>query len=124
MVETDFAHGDQLRIVSGRLEGLAQALQVRIQRPVDIHRMNPQGISPPWDAMRECPDGFKVRGLDRRNHDPGHPSPLGLVDDGISIRIEFSGVEMTMRVDQHAQPLLRLGLLIGPDGNQEIVRNS
>ena len=86
--------------------------------------MDPQRISPPWDPMREGPNGCEIRGLDRWNHDPIHPSPLGLVNDGISIRIKFSGVEMTMRVDQHAQPLLRLGLLIGPDGNQEIIRNS
>jgi len=124
MVEADFTHRHQPRIFSGRLEGLVQALQIRIQRSVHIHRMDPQGIRPPWDPMRECPDGCEIRGLDRWNHDPGHPSPLGLVNDDIPVRIKFSGVEMTMRVDQHAQPLLRLDLLIGINGNQEIVRNS
>jgi len=74
--------------------------------------------------MREGPNGCEIRGLDRWNDDCGHPIPLGLVNDGIPIRIKFSGVEMTMRIDQHAQPLLRLGLLIGPDGNQKIIRNS
>jgi len=101
MIEPNFAHRHQSRVISIDLQRLGQTLQVGFFSAVDEKWMNPECLGPSRHPLRQQPDRLNVTHLNRRDDDPMHASMLGRSDDRIAVRIKFGGIEMTVRIDQH-----------------------
>jgi len=127
MIKPDFANRHQSGVVAIPRERLRQTLEISVVRAIDKQWVNPERVGATPHPLRQHPDRIEITYFNRRDDDAIDPRTLGSGDDGVPIRIEFSGIEMAVRVDQHnrsERPLLRLRLFVRFDRNQKIVGNS
>ena len=100
MIQPDFAHRDQPRVVAMVLQCLRQPVQIGLFGAIDIQRVDAQGIRRIM-RMGELANGTEVRRLHRGQHQAVHASGLRALDDIGAIGAELGSVEVAMRVDPH-----------------------
>ena len=101
MVHPDLPNTRKAWMVAYRLDALAQGVEVVIGRIVHVERVDAQGEVHVGMGIGQRLGIVPLAAEDGRDDDGPHTVRTGRGEHGVTVGIEFGGVEMAVGIDQH-----------------------
>ena len=101
IIQTNFPHRHQARVVFRRSQGIVQGVQVIVMCLRHIQRVDAQGISVAV-AVRQRLHRAPMGPRHRRDHAQAHACTAGLLTHRVAVGIKLGRVQVAMGVDPHA----------------------